>query len=70
VAANVQGDDDVGGVHSLQSFQLSSPFKPDGFVEKLASKVLSNLLEEAALPYITSAEQIQVAVIVDCMREV
>jgi hypothetical protein len=34
------------------------------------TKLLVSLLEKASLPYVTSAEQIQLAVIVDCMSEV
>jgi hypothetical protein len=56
-------------MQGLQSFQLSST-NNSYFENKSPSKELSSLLEKAALPYITSGEQIQLAVIVDCMHEV
>jgi len=56
-------------MQGLQSFRLSSTTN-SYFERKSASKDLSSLLEKAALPYITSTEQIQLAVIVDCMHEV
>jgi hypothetical protein len=64
---NVKGSDDV-GVANLQAFRLLS-FNTAPFVETMSNK-LASLLERTSLPYITSAEQIQLAVIVDCMSEV
>jgi hypothetical protein len=56
-------------VSGLRSFQLSSSESSFDSVEA-GSGNLAALLEKASLPYITSAEQIQLALIVDCMNEV
>lgn len=65
----VKGGDDSVGVTGLQSFQLSSFDKASPLVDTMPKK-LSSVLEQTSLPYITSAEQIRLAVIVDCMSEV
>lgn len=57
------------GATGLQSFQfppVNSPFADSA----PPTETLSNLLERTSLPYITSTEQIQLAMIVDCMSEV
>jgi hypothetical protein len=59
----------VSSVTSLQSFKLS-PFNNTSSLAESSPKKLPNILEKTSLPYITSGEQIQLAVIVDCMNEV
>jgi hypothetical protein len=61
--------EDVTGATGLQSFQFSSL---NASLAESTKRVetLSNLLERTSLPYITSTEQIQLAMIVDCISEV
>jgi len=61
--------EDVTGATGLQSFIFSSVNVPFG-ESATSADTLSSLLERTSLPYITSTEQIQLAVIVDCMSEV
>jgi RAVE protein 1 C terminal len=48
----------------MNSFVGQSPF-----TEKVPAR-LKDLVERSSLPYLTSAEQIRLAVIIDCMSEV
>jgi hypothetical protein len=59
----------VTGATGLQSFQF--PSLNGSLTESTKqAETLSNLLEQTSLPYITSTEQIQLAMIVDCISEV
>jgi len=48
---------------------MTSPVEQSPFVEKVPAR-LKDLVERSSLPYLTSAEQIRLAVIIDCMTEV
>jgi RAVE protein 1 C terminal len=65
-----KGADTVGSAQSLAGFNFSEQATKTLTFGETAPKRLESLLENASLPYITSNEQIQLALIVDCMNNV
>ena len=66
----MKGGDKVGSAHALQGFDFSERTAMDRTSGDTTPKRLEALLGNASLPYITSNEQIRLALIVDCMNNV
>jgi hypothetical protein len=67
---DIKGGDNSGTAQALQGFNFAEHSTNTGSFGESTPKRLEALLENTSLPYITSSEQIRLALIVGCMNDV